>query len=138
MSKPEAHIRIDFPDGRSIGPGKIALLEWIDRTGSLSGAGRSLGMSYRRAWLLLHSVNDSFSEPSVEFSVGGKDGGGARLTAFGRKLIATYRAFEASVDGLTAKSFGALKVGKPPVSETTAKRKPLSRAVDAPTKSRKH
>jgi molybdate transport system regulatory protein len=127
MSKLQAHIRVDFADGRSIGPGKIALLEWIDRTGSLSAAGRSVGMSYRRAWLLLHSVNDSFTEPSVEFSVGGKDGGGARLTAFGRKLIANYRQFETAVDSLAAKSFGGLKPTKAPTEDQEPKRKPLRR-----------
>ncbi len=127
MSKPQAHIRIDFTDGCSIGPGKIALLEWIDRTGSLSAAGRSLGMSYRRAWLLLHSVNDSFTEPSVTFSVGGKDGGGAQLTAFGRKLIANYRGFEASVDALASKAFAGLKPARTVAVESAAPRKPLRR-----------
>ena len=133
MSRPQAHIRIDFPDGRSLGPGKIALLECIERTGSLSAAGRSLGMSYRRAWLLLHSVNDSFSEPSVEFSVGGKDGGGARLTAFGRKLIASYRTFETAVDVLASRSFGGLKAGRASPGEPPLKRKPLSRAAAVAT-----
>jgi molybdate transport system regulatory protein len=127
MTRLQAHIRVDFADGRSIGPGKIALLEWIDRTGSLSAAGRSLGMSYRRAWLLLHSVNDSFTEPSVEFSVGGKDGGGARLTPFGRKLIANYRQFETAVDGLAAKSFGSLKPTRAPSDDAEPRRKPLRR-----------
>jgi molybdate transport system regulatory protein len=127
MSKPQAHTRIDFTDGCSIGPGKIALLEWIDRTGSLSAAGRSLGMSYRRAWLLLHSVNDSFADPSVTFSVGGKDGGGARLTPFGRKLIANYRDFEAAVDALAGKAFSSLKPARSPPAGTAAPRKPLRR-----------
>jgi molybdate transport system regulatory protein len=134
MGRPEAHIRIDFEEGRSLGPGKIALLEWIDRTGSLSGAGRSLGMSYRRAWLLLHSVNDSFTEPAVEFSVGGKDGGGARLTPFGRKLIATYRAFEAAVDSLASKSFGSLKTTRRAGAAPPVRRKALSRAVESAAK----
>jgi len=127
MSKPQAHIRIDFNDGCSIGPGKVALLEWIERTGSLSAAGRSLGMSYRRAWLLLHSVNDSFSEPSVSFSVGGKDGGGAQLTPFGRRLIASYRDFEASVDALAARAFGALRPAKAAARDAAVPRKPVSR-----------
>lgn len=127
MSKPQAHIRIDFTDGCSIGPGKIALLEWIDRTGSLSAAGRSLGMSYRRAWLLLHSVNDSFSEPSVTFSVGGRDGGGAQLTLFGRKLIANYRAFESAVDTLAVKAFSTLKPARAATAGSAAPRKALRR-----------
>lgn len=127
MSKPQAHIRIDFTDGCSLGPGKIALLEWIDRTGSLSAAGRSLGMSYRRAWLLLHSVNDSFSEPSVTFSVGGKDGGGAQLTPFGRKLIANYRGFETAVDALAVKAFSSLRPSRVAADEGAPPRQPLRR-----------
>jgi len=127
MSRPQAHIRIDFTDGCSIGPGKIALLEWIDRTGSLSAAGRSLGMSYRRAWLLLHSVNDSFAEPSVTFSVGGRDGGGAQLTPFGRRLIASYRDFESAVDALAAKTFPSLRPARAAPTEPAAPRKPLRR-----------
>ncbi|MET0290933.1 MAG: winged helix-turn-helix domain-containing protein [Steroidobacteraceae bacterium] len=129
MSKPQAHIRIDFPDGVSIGPGKITLLEWIERSGSLSAAGRALGMSYRRAWLLLHSVNDSFVEPSVEFTVGGKEGGGAQLTDFGRKLIASYRAFETSVDALAARSFGTLKPARAAVAEDGKRRRSVSRPL---------
>ena len=127
MSKPQAHIRIDFTDGCSIGPGKIALLEWIDRTGSLSAAGRSLGMSYRRAWLLLHSVNDSFAEPSVTFSVGGRDGGGAHLTPFGRKLITSSRDFETAVDALAAKTFPGVRAARSATPEPSAPRKPLRR-----------
>lgn len=129
MSKPQAHIRIDFTDGCSLGPGKVALLEWIDRTGSLSAAGRSLGMSYRRAWLLLHSVNDSFTEPAVTFSVGGKDGGGAQLTPFGRRLIASYRSFESAVDGLAGKAFATLKPARTAPADSAVPRRPLRRRL---------
>ena len=66
MSKPHAHIRLDFSGTCSVGPGKIGLLEGIARTGSLSAAARALGMSYRRGWLLLHSINDGFQQPVVE------------------------------------------------------------------------
>jgi molybdate transport system regulatory protein len=132
MSKPQAHVRVDFADGCSLGPGKIALLEGIERTGSLSAAGRSLGMSYRRAWLLLHSVNDSFTEAAVEFSVGGKDGGGARLTDFGRSLIVSYREFEKAVDGLAARSFAQLRPVRPAEAGEPVRRKPLSRRKTAP------
>lgn len=110
MAKPHAHIRLDFSGTCSIGPGKIGLLEGIERTGSLSAAARALGMSYRRAWLLLHATNEGFQEPVVELSVGGKDGGGTRLTGFGRQLIANYRAFEAAVDALAVKSFAAVRM----------------------------
>lgn len=110
MSKPQARVRVDFPGDCSIGPGKIALLEGIARSGSLSAAARQLGMSYRRAWLLLHNTNAAFQEPVVELAVGGRDGGGAQLTDFGRRLVADFRAFEEDVDQLAADRFAALRV----------------------------
>ena len=88
-------IRLDFPDRRRIGPGKIALLEAIERTGSISAAGRSLGMSYRRAWLLVEQVNAIFAEPVVVTHLGGAGGGGAALTGFGASLVRSYRSIEA-------------------------------------------
>jgi molybdate transport system regulatory protein len=87
-------LRIDLAPGSSIGPGKIALLEHIEASGSLSQAARELGMSYRRAWLLLDDLNHVLGEPVSTASVGGAGGGGARLTEFGRKLIAAYREVE--------------------------------------------
>ena len=129
MNKPQAHVRVDFSEGCSVGPGKIALLEGIGRTGSLSAAARTLGMSYRRAWLLLHSVNDAFSQPAVEMSVGGKDGGGARLTKFGAQLISTYRDFESAVDALAVKNFASMRpVSSRAVVAAVAPR-PLSRTL---------
>lgn len=113
MNTPHAHIRLDFSGTCSIGPGKIGLLEGIERTGSLSAAARALGMSYRRAWLLLHSTNEAFQQPVVALSVGGKDGGGTRLTDFGRQLVADYRAFEAEVEALAASSFAAVRAVAP-------------------------
>ena len=88
-------IRVDFGAGRSIGPGKIRLLEAIRRTGSISNAGRSLGMSYRRAWLLIDDLNGCFREPVVAAKPGGARGGGAELTRFGLELTKQYRAIEA-------------------------------------------
>jgi len=133
--KPQAHIRIDFSGTCSIGPGKIGLLEGIERTGSLSAAARALGMSYRRAWLLLHSTNEGFSEPVVELSVGGKDGGGTRLTEFGRQLVADYRRFDAAVDQLAAKTFGAVRVSSRAQeagagSRAGGARRPVNRALE--------
>jgi molybdate transport system regulatory protein len=87
-------IRIDFPGGRRVGPGKIRLLELIDQTGSISAAGRAMAMSYRRAWLLVESLNTSFREPVVDTRAGGRSGGGARLTGFGRDLVLRYRTLE--------------------------------------------
>jgi molybdate transport system regulatory protein len=86
-------LRIDLPSGR-IGPGKIRLLEEIDREGSISAAGRSLGMSYRRAWDLVDALNTLVGSAVVEASTGGYRGGGATLTDAGRSLVADYRAIE--------------------------------------------
>ncbi len=132
MAKPHAHIRLDFSGTCSIGPGKIGLLEGIERTGSLSAAARALGMSYRRAWLLLHATNEGFEEAVVELSVGGKDGGGTRLTEFGRRLIADYREFETSVDALALKAFAGVRViDQPTSSEERRTRRPVSRSLKA-------
>lgn len=86
-------LRIDLPHGR-IGPGKIALLEAIDREGSISAAGRALGMSYKRAWDLVDALNQLLGASVVEASTGGYRGGGATLTDAGRNLVADYRAME--------------------------------------------
>ncbi|WP_425485320.1 winged helix-turn-helix domain-containing protein [Azospirillum oleiclasticum] len=88
-------LRIDFSPSGSVGPGKIRLLELIGDTGSISAAARALEMSYRRAWLLIDDLNQLFREPVVSASAGGRKGGGAELTAFGRTLIDEYRAIEA-------------------------------------------
>jgi len=95
MGQTRLTLRVDFGSNRAIGPGKIRLLEAIDKGGSISEAGRSLGMSYRRAWLLINDVNRCFRDPVVTTRPGGKSGGGAALTAFGRKLVHNYRAIEA-------------------------------------------
>jgi molybdate transport system regulatory protein len=129
MAKPHAHIRLDFSGTCSIGPGKIRLLEGIERSGSLSAAARALGMSYRRAWLLLHATNEGFQDPVVELSVGGKDGGGTRLTEFGKQLIADYRAFEAAVDALAVKSFAAVRLSDKSVAEDERARRPVTRRL---------
>lgn len=86
-------LRVDLPGGR-IGPGKIALLEAIGREGSISAAGRALGMSYKRAWELVDQLNTLLLEPVVTASPGGARGGGARLTAAGEGLVRDYRAME--------------------------------------------
>jgi molybdate transport system regulatory protein len=86
-------LRIDLPQGR-IGPGKIRLLEAIDREGSISAAGRALGMSYRRAWELVDVANRLAGSAVVVTSPGGTHGGGARLTDAGRALVADYRLIE--------------------------------------------
>jgi molybdate transport system regulatory protein len=127
--KPHAHIRLDFSGTCSLGPGKIGLLEGIERTGSLSAAARALGMSYRRAWLLVHSTNEGFSEPVVELSVGGKDGGGTRLTEFGRQLINDFRRFEDAVEALAAKTFADVRVSPSAADAEGGARKAVNRPL---------
>jgi len=136
MAKPHAHIRLDFSATCSIGPGKIGLLENIARTGSLSAAARALRMSYRRAWLLLHNTNEGFDEPVVELSVGGKDGGGTRLTDFGRRVVVDYRAFEASVDALAAGAFANLQTSASHAVKQESPRRPVARALPRRPKTR--
>lgn len=90
-------LRLDFLPGGRLGPGKADLLEAIDRTGSISGAGRAMKMSYRRAWVLVDDLNRMFTQPLVEAQPGGARGGGARLTPLGREVVAHYRAVERTV-----------------------------------------
>jgi molybdate transport system regulatory protein len=91
---PLIRFRIDFSDEANIGPGKIALLEGLKVHRSVSAAARALGLSYRRAWLLLDSLNKSFDIPVSVNCVGGRGGGGVEVTAFGDLLIERYRAVE--------------------------------------------
>lgn len=77
-----------------MGPGKAELITRIDTTGSISAAAREMGMSYRRAWQLVEAINKSFREPVVVTATGGKRGGGASVTDFGRALVAQFHAME--------------------------------------------
>ena len=87
-------LRVDFDDATRLGPGKVRLLELIAECGSISAAGRGMGMSYRRAWLLVDSLNRCFKEPVVLTQLGGSGGGGAALTGFGQAVVDNYRAME--------------------------------------------
>ena len=78
----------------AMGPGKAELVERIAETGSISAAARAMGMSYRRAWQLVEALNAACREPVVITAVGGKRGGGAEVTAFGRNLVRLFRAME--------------------------------------------
>lgn len=119
MSDVRLTLRIDFGLAGAIGPGKIRLLEAIQKTGSISQAGRSLRMSYRRAWLLVDDLNRCFREPVVTTQPGGSHGGGAALTSFGRDLIKKYRAIETQATGAAKRQLhdleSALRArGRPP------------------------
>ncbi|HEX3996687.1 MAG TPA: winged helix-turn-helix domain-containing protein [Acetobacteraceae bacterium] len=87
-------LRLDFGDTVRLGPGKIRLLESIEELGSISAAGRSMGMSYRRAWLLVDSLNQAFVEPVVATRPGGKADKRAEVTTFGKAVIERYRSME--------------------------------------------
>jgi len=87
-------IRIDKGDDIAVGPGKIALLEAITEAGSITSAAKHLGMSYRRAWLLVDALNHSFRSPVVETTVGGYRGGRALVTPMGKEVIERYRKIE--------------------------------------------
>lgn len=102
-------LRVDFGPGKAVGPGKIRLLEAIRDSGSISRAGRTLGMSYRRAWMLIDNLNRTFRRAVVTAQPGGKRGGGARLTPFGRTLVAHYRAIERRSQKAVARELAALQ-----------------------------
>jgi molybdate transport system regulatory protein len=93
-SAPIIGLRIDFAPGARLGPGKADLLDGIRETGSIAAAGRRMGMSYKRAWLLVETMNAMFVAPLVVSSKGGKAGGGAELTEAGRTVLACYRTME--------------------------------------------
>ena len=91
-----------------MGPGKIALLEEISRHGSISGAGRALRMSYRRAWELVEDLNRHLGTPVVAAITGGSGGGGARLTAAGAGLVSAYRTIEAATATVAARHLAVI------------------------------
>jgi molybdate transport system regulatory protein len=121
MSEVRLTVRIDFGADGALGPGKVRLLEAIHKTGSISQAGRSLGMSYRRAWLLVDDLNQCFREPVVTTQPGGVRGGGAALTRFGRELIKRYRSIETKATTVAKRQMhdlkDALRTGTRPVSK---------------------
>ena len=91
-------IRVIVNDQIALGPGKVDLLETIDNCGSISQAARELGLSYRRAWTLVNTMNKSFKSSLVEGSTGGKKGGGANLTPLGKRIARSYRAMESKAE----------------------------------------
>jgi molybdate transport system regulatory protein len=101
-------IRVDLASGARIGPGKVALLEEIARTGSISAAGRALRMSYRRAWELVEDLNRHLGTPVVSTAAGGTGGGGAKLTEAGLAVVAEYRALEGAATATAAPHLQAL------------------------------
>jgi molybdate transport system regulatory protein len=129
---PRLTLRIDFDRGRAVGPGKIKLMEMIDKYGSISEAGRQMGMSYRRAWLLIDNLNRCFRTPVVAGQRGGQQGGGASLTEFGHAVVHHYRAAENAAQKAGAEHIRALSVAV--ADQTTApdlmKPRRLTRSLD--------
>ena len=89
-------IRVEFENGRALGPGKVRLLELVEQEGSIRRAALAMEMSYRRAWLLIHELEAMMSTPVVVAASGGSGGGGTNLTQAGRDLVDRYRALEIS------------------------------------------
>ncbi|MGA8760320.1 MAG: winged helix-turn-helix domain-containing protein [Stellaceae bacterium] len=101
-------LRLDFGPGQAVGHGKIRLLEAVREFGSIAAAGRSMGMSYRRAWLLIDELNTLFEKPVIATKHGGPHGGGAELTAFGSRVVEQYHAIEAKAHAAAAAELEAL------------------------------
>lgn len=108
-SKVQFRLRVYRDDTIAIGPGKVALLEAVAETGSISAAARQLGMSYRRAWLLIDETNRALASPAVNTAAGGVHGGGTALTEVGIALVTHYRAAENTARLATAADIAALK-----------------------------
>ena len=101
-------LRISRGENIAVGPGKIDLLEAIAATGSITAGARQIGMSYRRAWLLVDTMNRCFKRRVVEAEAGGKRGGGTRLTALGSEVVHRYRRIEARAAKAGAPDIAAL------------------------------
>lgn len=104
-----AQLRLMLGDEIAFGPGKADLLDAIREIGSISGAGKKMGMSYRRAWLLVDAMNRCFQQPLVDAAKGGLNGGGTQLTAMGVQVLQDYRALQLEIAQITDKHFENLK-----------------------------
>ena len=104
-----ARLRIVLEPDIAIGPGKADLLERLAETGSIAAAGRAMGMSYKRAWLLVESMNGCFQQPLVEARRGGAGRGGAVLTETGREVLALYRRMERLTETAIAAELGMMR-----------------------------
>ena len=102
-------LRVRRGETIAVGPGKVALLEAIAGTGSISAAARALGMSYRRAWLLIDELNRSMTRPAVGTAAGGSHGGGSILTEDGLEVVRLYREIERKAAQATTREIAALE-----------------------------
>jgi len=99
---------VSIGDAIMLGPGKIELLRKVGEGHSISSAARALGMTYKKAWILVDTLNRGFGRPVVETSSGGKGGGGAHLTPLGEELVARYLALQAKVEAASQTELTAL------------------------------
>ena len=106
--KVQFRLRITKGETIAVGPGKVALLEAIIDTGSITSAAKKMGMSYRRAWMLIDQVNRCMKAPVVTTSPGGRDGGGTNVTPTGLELIKRYRSIEREATAATGTDIRAL------------------------------
>ncbi len=109
-ARPEVRFRMRIRTGDTvaIGPGKVALLAAVQEHGSISAAARSLGMSYRRAWMLIDELNRSLKSPATESAQGGEHGGGCTLTSTGENIVRLYREVEEKANKACAAQITAL------------------------------
>jgi molybdate transport system regulatory protein len=119
--------RIDFSENCNVGPGKIALLEEIRKCGSLSQAARAMKLSYRRAWLLIDSLNKTFDVPATINQTGGTRGGGAEVTPFGVLLIERYREAEQKLNDVAGECLDEIRGHVKGHAPKTARKVPLSK-----------
>ncbi|MES2825679.1 MAG: winged helix-turn-helix domain-containing protein [Pseudomonadota bacterium] len=104
-----SQLRLMLGEDIAFGPGKADLLDAICETGSISAAGKKMGMSYRRAWMLVDTMNRCFQQPLVDTAKGGAQGGGTTLTPFGIQILEHYRQLEGDVLVITEKYFATFK-----------------------------
>lgn len=117
---PRLRLRIVLGPGAMLGPGKAELLERIHDSGSISAAGRQMGMSYKRAWMLVEEMNAAFAAPLVDSARGGPGGGGAKLTATGSAVLRHYHAITAAAAQAGAADLAALSalLSPPPAADS--------------------
>ncbi|MES2025723.1 MAG: LysR family transcriptional regulator [Pseudomonadota bacterium] len=125
-TSPQPRVRVLMGELTAMGPGRADLIDAIERTGSISAAGREMNMSYRRAWSLVETTNASFIEPLVIASTGGSGGGGALVTDFGRGVVERYRAMERKAAKAITSDFAIFSklLAAPKIATPAAKAKP--------------
>jgi len=116
----QCRVRVTRGEDIALGPGKMQLLAAIGTAGSISGAAREMHMSYRRAWLLVETMNSCFQTPLIETSTGGRAGGGAQLTTEGLKVLEGYQVMLREVEQLAQEHLGRLLKTSPLAPEKDA------------------